>query len=118
MLVSPGDCLWHSYRLPTSVLPWAYRLTLEAVLVEGYNATGYLEIDIFAAKPMQCIVLHAVGMEIDSATVLLDDGSEVEGNPSRLALGCFPTCRGFATHCSVCLGPMALNVLCRTCSGR
>lgn len=49
-------------------------------MVDGYNATGYLEIDVSAAKSTQCIVLHAVGIDIDSATVLLDDGSEVEGN--------------------------------------
>ncbi len=103
VLISPEDCLWHSYRLPTSILPWAYRLNLEVILVEGYNATGYLEIDIVAAKPTQCIVLHAVGIIIDSATVLLDDGSEMEGNLSHYALGCVLICGSFAQK-PECLG--------------
>jgi len=73
------DCFWNSYRLPTGVLPEAYRLTLEAILVEGYNATGYLEIDVVSAEPTQCVVLHAAQMTIDSATAVLDDGRNIEG---------------------------------------
>ena len=79
MLVDPGECAWSSYRLPTGVLPQAYRLTLEAILVDGYNVTGYLEIDISTAEPTQCVVLHAMGMTIDSTTAVYPNGSQGEG---------------------------------------
>ncbi|EIE20598.1 hypothetical protein COCSUDRAFT_44006 [Coccomyxa subellipsoidea C-169] len=78
-MLHPEDCAWQNYRLPTGILPQAYRLTLEAILVEGYNASGYLEIDIYSAEPTQCIVLHAMGMTIDSATAVFADGSQYEG---------------------------------------
>ncbi|KAK9917789.1 hypothetical protein WJX75_008280 [Coccomyxa subellipsoidea] len=78
MLVDPGECAWSSYRLPTGVLPQAYRLTLEAILVYGYNVTGYLEIDISTAEPTQCVVLHAMGMTIDSTTAVYPNGSQGE----------------------------------------
>ncbi len=84
-MLHPEECTWQNYRLPTGILPQAYRLTLEAILVEGYNATGYLEIDMYSAEPTQCIVLHAMGMTIDSATAVFADGSQYEGGCTHVA---------------------------------
>lgn len=78
MISNSDACIWHNYRLPTHIIPQAYRLVLETILVEKSNVTGYIEIDISSDEPMQCIVLHATGMQIDSVTAI-QGTLEIEG---------------------------------------
>ena len=73
------SCSWGSYRLPTTVLPDAYRLTLQTILVENSAVTGSVEIDVHASEPVQCVVLHAVGMNISQISAISIDGSEQPG---------------------------------------
>ena len=73
------SCSWGSYRLPTTVLPDAYRLTLQTLLVENSVVTGSVEIDVHAVEPMHCVVLHAVGMTISQISSISIDGSEQPG---------------------------------------
>ncbi len=57
-----------SYRLPTTVLPTAYRLTLVPDLGSA-SFTGDVEIDVSVGSPTDRIVLNAAELEITSAGV-------------------------------------------------
>ena len=73
------DCTWQSYRLPTNVLPTAYRITLQTVLEDQSNVTGRVEIDLDVARPSTCVVMHAVGMTISDIFAVSREGSEQQG---------------------------------------
>lgn len=73
------DCTWQSYRLPTNVLPTAYRITLQTVLEDQSNVTGRVEIDLDVAQPSTCVVMHAVGMTISDIFAVSREGSEQQG---------------------------------------
>jgi aminopeptidase N len=69
------------HRLPSNVVPRAYRLVLEPDL-EAFTFRGSVEIDLELAKPAAEIVLHAAELEIRSARA----GSAVLGirlDPSK-----------------------------------
>jgi puromycin-sensitive aminopeptidase len=57
-----------SYRLPTTVLPDAYRLTLTPDLGAA-TFTGEVAIDVTVGTPTHTVVLNAAELEIASATV-------------------------------------------------
>ena len=46
----------------------AYRTALQVEMVPPFNLTGSVEIDVHSSAPTHCVVLHAVGMELDSFT--------------------------------------------------
>jgi aminopeptidase N len=59
-----------SYRLPATVLPHAYRLTLTPDL--GAAAfTGEVAIDVTVVAPTATVVLNAAELEIATATVVV-----------------------------------------------
>ena len=76
---SVQDCTWQSYRLPTNVLPTAYRLTLQTLLEDQSNVTGRVEIDLDVAQPSTCVVMHAVGMTVSDILAVSREGSEQQG---------------------------------------
>lgn len=78
-LQAAQNCSWQSYRLPTIVLPVAYRLTLQTVLEDQANVNGHVEIDMHAVQPTHCIVLHAVGMTVGAISAVTPDGAEQQG---------------------------------------
>ena len=78
---APQNCTWQSYRLPTIVLPDAYRLTIQTVLEDQSTVTGRVEINLHAEEPIHCIVMHAVAMSIDSISIISSEGSAQQGTP-------------------------------------
>jgi puromycin-sensitive aminopeptidase len=63
-----------SFRLPTLVVPDAYRLKLEPDL-DAATFDGSLEIDVTIVEPTTVIVLNANDLEIDDASAKLADGT-------------------------------------------
>ena len=59
-----------SYRLPATVLPHAYRLTLTPDLGAA-TFTGEVSIDVTVASPTATVVLNAAELEISTATVVV-----------------------------------------------
>ena len=76
---SPSDYV-ASYRLPTTVLPRAYRLTLIPDLTAA-TFTGEVEIDVTVGSPTPDVVLNAAELEITSADA--HDGHGHDGRPPR-----------------------------------
>ena len=70
-----------SYRLPTTVLPRHYRLTLAPDLGAA-TFTGEVEIDVSVDAPVTSIVLNAAELAIASATLHPGDGGPGR-TPSR-----------------------------------
>ena len=66
-----------AYRLPRSVEPVTYRLTLEPDL-ESATFRGSVEIDLVLHEPQESIVLNAAELDIDSAGLQLPDGRSIE----------------------------------------
>ncbi len=64
---APTDDDPTAYRLPYSVVPSRYHLTLVPDLV-GATFTGDVSIDVSVAEPVTAIVLNAAELTIDSAT--------------------------------------------------
>ena len=69
-----------------------------------FNLTGYTEIDIHASAPTHCVVLHAVGMELDAFTALTSTGAELAGGafehaPSLNGLAASAGLRNFDISC-------------------
>ena len=56
------------HRLPTTVAPVAYRISIEPNLSD-FTYTGAVEIDIDVRKPTNQVVLNAVGLEIFDASL-------------------------------------------------
>ena len=63
-----------TYRLPTTVLPHAYRLTLTPDLGAATFA-GEVEIDVTVGSATDQVVLNAAELEIGSAEVVAAGGS-------------------------------------------
>ena len=63
-----------SYRLPTTVLPHAYRLTLTPDLAAA-TFVGEVEIDVSVEGTTSTVVLNAAELDIASAT-FRHDGAE------------------------------------------
>lgn len=74
------------HRLPDTVRPVAYRLSLEPNL-QSLTFTGSVEIDLDVRKPAKEIVLNALDLEIDGAAV---DGApaktKLDAKQERLAI--------------------------------
>jgi len=66
------------YRLPTNVVPSAYRLRLEPDL-EAARFSGTAEIDVDVREATSDVVLNAVALEISSAAIRAGDGDAVAG---------------------------------------
>ena len=62
-----------SYRLPTTVLPNAYRLTLTPDLGAA-SFTGDVAIDVAIGTPTATVVLNAAELDITTATIELGGG--------------------------------------------
>ncbi|KAI3429433.1 hypothetical protein D9Q98_005527 [Chlorella vulgaris] len=60
-------CSWGRYRLPTTVVPQQYNLTLEVSMEGEYPVEGMVAIDLKVLQATQCVVLHAADMEIVEA---------------------------------------------------
>ena len=63
-------------RLPTTVRPERYRITLEPDLA-GFTFHGEQSIDLAVGAAVDRIVLHALELEIAEARVVLEDGTAV-----------------------------------------
>ena len=63
-------CGWAEYRLPADVVPEHYRVRLDLPrLGEPWHVGGHAEIDVHldgAVGSTDCVVLHSVGIELDS----------------------------------------------------
>ena len=66
------------YRLPTHVVPSAYRLRLEPDL-EAARFKGTVEVDVEVLEPTRDVVVNAVGLELADAAVSATGGSRVAG---------------------------------------
>jgi puromycin-sensitive aminopeptidase len=71
---APTDDDPTTYRLPYTVVPSRYRLTLVPDL-SGATFTGEVSIDVTVAEPVTDIVLNAAELTIDSATFTPGDGA-------------------------------------------
>jgi len=71
---TPGPADSASYRLPTTVLPHAYRLTLTPDLGAA-SFVGEVEIDVTVGAATDEVVLNAAELEITSAEVVAADGT-------------------------------------------
>jgi puromycin-sensitive aminopeptidase len=71
---APTDDDPTTYRLPYTVVPSRYRLTLVPDL-SGATFTGEVSIDVTVAEPVTDIVLNAAELTIDSATLTPGDGT-------------------------------------------
>ena len=86
----------------------AYRTVLQVDMLPPYNLTGIVEIDMHSAPSTHCVVLHAVGMELDSLTALTSMGAELIGGALVCMLACrhggagqaLPYAHAFAAPCS------------------
>ncbi len=89
-------------RLPTTVVPSAYRLRLEPDL-ESASFIGRVEIDVVVAEPTSTVVLNAHQLELDAPSVRADDGPTTQGtvtldeNLQRATLA-FPTALAVGSH--------------------
>jgi len=66
------------YRLPTHVVPSAYRLRLDPDLAAA-TFSGTVEIDVELSEPTSTIVLNAIDLDLDSAEVRGAHGTLVSG---------------------------------------
>ncbi|MPZ53332.1 MAG: hypothetical protein GEU79_11490 [Acidimicrobiia bacterium] len=64
------------YRLPTNVIPSAYRIHLEPNL-EAASFTGHVSIDVEADQPRREITLNAIELDLTTAKVSAGDDSQV-----------------------------------------
>jgi len=69
------------YRLPTHVVPSAYRLRLDPDLGAA-TYSGTVEIDLDSSEPTSTIVLNAIELELDTAEVRTAHGTVVTGSIS------------------------------------
>ena len=74
MRTSTSDTESAAYRLPTSVLPRHYRLTLAPDLVAA-TFSGDVEIDLSVEEATSSIVLNAAELDLTSATLRPGDGA-------------------------------------------
>jgi puromycin-sensitive aminopeptidase len=72
----PGD----QYRLPHTVVPSRYDLTLEPDLEAGLFA-GSVSVDVNVAEPVHEVVLNALDLEIDEAWLEGDGGVRIDAEP-------------------------------------
>lgn len=76
---SDADVTIPSYRLPKSVLPEKYFLTITPILQQGFeesfgeqwSAPGSVVISVQAVKPVDSITLHAKNITLHNVTVCL-----------------------------------------------
>src|ERR1019366_866823 len=66
------------YRLPTNVVPSAYRLRLEPDL-EAARFSGTVEIDVDVREATSDVVLNAVALEVSNAAIRAGDADAVAG---------------------------------------
>lgn len=71
---------WTDIRLPRSVVPFFYRLTLR-VDMDQFSFSGSVEIDVNATGETDFIVLHMTSLTVDPKNVFIvdDPDSEAEG---------------------------------------
>ncbi len=69
------------YRLPTTVVPQRYELTLAPDLA-NWTFTGEEKISINVREPVREIVLNAAELELQSVELRLADGKVLPGRPS------------------------------------
>ena len=73
-------CDWNEYRLPAEVVPEHYRVRLNLPkLAAPWFVGGHVEIDVNldgASGPTDCVVLHAVGMELDAVRARQKEGQQ------------------------------------------
>src|SRR4026209_1892477 len=70
-----------SYRLPTTVAPERYELTLAPDLA-NWTFTGEEKISLNVHEPVREIVLNAAELELHSIELRLADGKVLPGRPS------------------------------------
>ena len=82
------------YRLPTGVVPSAYRLRMEPDLGAARFA-GTVEIDVVLKEPTSAVVLNADGLEIDAPTIRDARGADARRHrrARRGARACDPRLR-------------------------
>ncbi|MFQ6012401.1 MAG: M1 family metallopeptidase [Thermoplasmata archaeon] len=66
-----------TYRLPASVIPEKYRLSLRPDL-EAFTFEGEVEIEVMIREPTSAIAMNAIELEIPAAHAVLQDGALLE----------------------------------------
>lgn len=61
-----NTCSWNNYHLPTSVYPTQYNMNLDVQLQPPYQVEGQMEILVNVTKRSECMVLHAMDMDISN----------------------------------------------------
>ena len=72
-----------NYRLPTSVTPNRYDITLTPNLTE-FTFTGEISVEIDISAPTSQLILNAAELDISDATVLLANGTHIEAKEITL----------------------------------
>lgn len=87
----------------------AYRTVLQTDVLPPFNVTGSMEVDVHSSTPTHCVVLHAVGMELDSFTALTSTNPELEGGAQHVPVSLEGTL-GSIVQAAL----LGLGVFCRT----
>ena len=74
-------CQWDQWRLPSSIKPTAYNVSLNVQLEEPFAVTGTVHIHLDVKEDTPCIVLHTSRMNISSVSLSNQKGPG-EGLPT------------------------------------
>ena len=73
------SCQWDQWRLPASIKPTAYNISLNVQLEEPFTVTGTTQIQLDVQEDMPCVVLHTSRLNISAVSLL---GQTAPGNPT------------------------------------
>ena len=79
-MTTPPGAGENPYRLPTSIVPRAYRLRMRPNLVDA-TFVGTVEIDVDVIEEVPSFAVNAVDLELDSATVRIGDLDIISSPP-------------------------------------
>lgn len=107
-------CQWDQWRLPDSIKPTSYDLSLVVDLQEPYTVAGTVKIRLNISEPTPCVVLHSSGMTVANASLegLLTPGeSYLKDAPMLHQCSTCSCCINLFPHCS-CNAHLALRNCC------
>lgn len=77
-------CSWTDLYLPKVIHPTKYTLHVKTTLQEPYTVEGQVDIQLQAAAATPCVVLHAYGMDIKSADLVVYKQDDEDGHKQQV----------------------------------